>query len=141
MAVTKIETRHGLEVNDLYGMKCGIYRNLTRNCYSVKAMEGELKGKVVAHLPLDMEFTITGVGFKVSETVRQRVVTEGKKYVHAYAVGRLSLMLAQGEGEELYYNPFKCKGFMLKSTPELGVLTGAYCVTFRAGRLFAHNIY
>jgi hypothetical protein len=65
-------------------MKCFVYYNLHRKCWSLKAMEGERKGRVVGHAKyVDM----TNVVWKVSEAGRQRVLRERKKNVHAGACG------------------------------------------------------
>lgn len=65
-------------------MKVFVYYNLHRACWSVKALEGEHKGRVVAHA---QAVGLDGVEFKVSEAGRLRVLREQRKNVHAGAVG------------------------------------------------------
>jgi hypothetical protein len=67
-------------------MKVFVYWNLHRKCWSVKALEGPFKGRVFTHA---REIDLGYVRFKVSEAGRQRVLREGKKNVHAGAVGQL----------------------------------------------------
>ena len=73
--------------------KCFIYRNLNDGCWSVKALEGPHKGRVVYHA---QAVTLSGdsryvsqddIEFKVSEAGRQRVLREKRKNVHAGIVG------------------------------------------------------
>jgi hypothetical protein len=66
-------------------MKVFVYFNLHRKCFSIKALEGPDKGRVVAHRDGVLLFDGT---FKVSEAGRQRVLRERKKNVHAGVVGR-----------------------------------------------------
>jgi hypothetical protein len=68
-------------------MKVFVYFNLHRKVFSVKALEGASKGRVVAHLP---QVSLTDAVFKVSEAGRQRVLREQRKNVHAGVVGYLS---------------------------------------------------
>lgn len=67
-------------------MKCFVYYNLTRKCWSIKAMEGERKGRVIGHAKY---VDLSTVVWKVSEAGRQRVLRDKRKNVHAGAVGFL----------------------------------------------------
>jgi hypothetical protein len=75
-----------------------IYFNLHRKLWSVKALEGPHKGKVISHC---LDFSLHNCTMKVSEAGRQRVLRERRKNVHAGIVGqwdhwRLPLPLRQG---------------------------------------------
>ena len=71
-------------------MKCFVYFNLHRKCWSIKAMEGPSKGRVIGHAKyVDM----ASVTWKVSEAGRQRVLREKRKNVHAGAVGEIQRWL------------------------------------------------
>ncbi|AUV62029.1 hypothetical protein KIV63_gp15 [Mycobacterium phage SWU2] len=61
-----------------------VYRNLHRDQWSVKAMTGPHKGKVVGHAD---QLTLFSCELKVSEAGRQRVLREGRKNVHAGVIG------------------------------------------------------
>ena len=65
-------------------MKCFVYYNLHRECWSIKALEGERKGRVIGHA---YYVYLADVTYKVSEAGRQRVLRDKKKNVHAGAVG------------------------------------------------------
>lgn len=68
-------------------MRVMVYFNLHKRCFSIKALEGADKGRVVAHA---RAVSLTDVTFKVSEAGRQRVIREKAKNVHAGAVGSLA---------------------------------------------------
>jgi hypothetical protein len=65
-------------------MKVFVYFNLHKKCFSVKALEGVNKGKVVQHTD---NIVLLLPKFKVSEAGRQRVLREKRKNVHAGVVG------------------------------------------------------
>lgn len=93
-------------------MKVFVYRNLHRQCWSVKALEGPDKGRVIAHRSYVMLRDVRG---KVSEAGRQRVLTEGRKNVHAGLVGTWqhdSSDVLGSEPREITYNPRKYETFV-----------------------------
>jgi hypothetical protein len=65
-------------------MRVFVYRNLRENLWSVKALDGEHKGRVVLHAA---GVVLANASFKVSEVGRQRVLKEKQKNVHAGVVG------------------------------------------------------
>jgi hypothetical protein len=69
-------------------MKCFIYRNLHKpsHTYSLKALEGEHKGRVIGYAQC---LLVDQATFVVSEAGRQRVVKTGRKNVHAGIVGNV----------------------------------------------------
>ena len=67
-------------------MRVEVYRNLHNGKYSVKALEGKDKGRVVLHCDY---VELTDVKFKVSQAIRARVLRERKKYVHATVQGTI----------------------------------------------------
>jgi hypothetical protein len=107
-----------------------VYWNLHRKMWSVKALEGPDKGRVVlrTHGPV----VLRDVTAKVSEAGRQRVLREGKKNVHAGIVGEW----ITGDSADLdvsarlvTYNPRKYETFVYQDdeTPfqgaDLAVMT------------------
>jgi hypothetical protein len=105
-------------------MKVFIYFNLHRKCWSIKALEGENKGRVMAHA---RSFEAHNVTFKVSEAGRQRVIREQRKNVHAGIVGDLwdfvpvwlqahKLDKAIEGGAPVSYNPYKGASFFRRDT-------------------------
>lgn len=98
-------------------MRVFVYWNLHRGLWSVKALEGPNKGRVICRLP---EILLEDVEGKVSEAGRQRVIREGKKNVHAGLVGvwvshgrKAEVKRAVKEiGDTITYNPRKYTGFV-----------------------------
>lgn len=110
-------------------MKVFIYRNLKTGKWSIKALEGEHKGKVIAHAH---SVQLTDVTPKVYESGRQRVIRAQRKYVHAGLVGQLGglieasyryapevyrkydreyFQLTDHEPSQVTYNPYKSRYF------------------------------
>lgn len=107
-------------------MKVFVYYNLHKLCWSVKALEGENKGRVVLHT---QAILLTNAQGRVSEAGRQRVIREQRKNVHAGIVGYVDLNdLTKGfdspldEWVEFTYNPYKFSSFVEKedTTREMG---------------------
>src|SRR5205085_2292095 len=100
-------------------MKVFVYFNLHKKCFSVKALEGANKGRVIAHTN---ELDLYDVEFKVSEAGRQRVLREQKKNVHAGVVGftdaELPFIPMLDRCKSVTYNPYKFASFVLKDTEE-----------------------
>jgi len=104
-------------------MRVFVYFNLHRKCFSIKALEGDRKGRVVAH---SSTVLLEGCKFKVSEAGRQRVLREKRKNVHAGVTGTwinadrvescyefLSMV-----GRQVSYNPYKYSSFVIKATEQ-----------------------
>jgi hypothetical protein len=93
-------------------LKVFVYYNLHRKCWSVKALEGPRKGRVIAHTN---EVWLDGVEFRVSQAGRQRVLREKKKNVHAGVVGWIvpsEGRYIEGWWERAYYNPYQVETFV-----------------------------
>lgn len=91
-------------------MKVFVYYNLHRKVWSVKALEGEHKGKVIAHR---RDVVLQKPKPKVSEAGRQRVLRERRKNVHAGLVGEwFDQKILQAEGDLITYNPYKYETFV-----------------------------
>lgn len=96
-------------------MKVFVYFNLHKKCFSIKALEGDCKGRVVAHRTA---LTLHDVTFKVSEAGRQRVLRERKKNVHAGVVGHwhgYDHLTADACTTSVTYNPYKFDSFVYAS--------------------------
>lgn len=93
-------------------MKVYVYYNIRKRMFSVKALEGEHKGKVIRH---DDEVVLEDVTFKVSEAGRQRVLRDEQKNVHAGAVGTmLDFEKPVNYNSEVTYNPYYTNTFILR---------------------------
>jgi hypothetical protein len=118
------------------GLKCFVYFNLHRKVWSIKALEGPNKGRVIAHSSM---IEMSDCTFKVSEAGRQRVIRDKRKNVHAGIVGivrtigedmdplsrnamrREAHWMRRG-GHPVYspvtYNPYKYSTFVRRSTEQ-----------------------
>jgi hypothetical protein len=93
---------------DIVGLEVEVYRNLTKNCYSVRH-----KGKVISH---EDEAILAATKFRVQPAGRARVLKEKRKNVHAYLKGvvvgsntedLLNLDLAGKNLVRVRYNPYE----------------------------------
>ena len=91
-------------------IKVALYFNLHKKVFSIKAMEGENKGRVIGHAA---NVFLRDCTFKVNEGGRQRVLKEKRKNVHAYVIGTLmSTDESTIIGKPVYYNPYKVSSFV-----------------------------
>lgn len=69
-------------------MRVAVYRNLHKPgvWYSVKALEGPNRGRVIGHMRTGV---LTDVTTKVRENGRQTVISTRRKNVHAFVEGNL----------------------------------------------------
>ena len=111
-------------------MRVFVYWNLHKGMWSVKAMEGASKGKVIARVA---GIALANATFKVSRAGRERVLREQCKNVHAGVVGEWL------QGEDFFgsvrvtYNPYKYSTFVKADAPE-EVIRYADKVNFLADR-------
>ena len=86
-------------------MRIRVYRNLRRKCYSIQA-----DGRVIDYAPT---LWLQNVTFLVSEGGRERALREGRRNVHAYAVGEVCEDPGiSAQGSEVRYNPFRWRTFV-----------------------------
>lgn len=100
------------------GLKVYVYYNLHKHLFSIKALEGPFKGKVVAHAS---SLTLDACEFKVNEKGRQRVLRERVKHVHAGVLGYFNGNDKCPEGNitmEVVYNPYIYDQFVHKQSKE-----------------------
>ena len=93
-------------------MKVFVYWNLHKNLWSVKALDGEHKGRVILRSTF---VTLENPVPKVSEVGRQRVLREQRKNVHAGITGTLVAREAP-QGNAVSYNPYKGAFFYFRNT-------------------------
>lgn len=139
-------------------MKCFVYRNLNRKgvVYSLKALDGPHKGKVIAYSD---NFAVINARFVVSESGRKRAVKEQKRNVHAGVVGDVvcykkvnrlpndipsilpedfPILFCYGiNPQPVYYNPFKSATFT--AGPNGMPLHEARYVVFHEKKITAHS--
>ena len=113
-------------------MKVKVYRNLHKQCWSVKH-----KQKVIARKYI---LALSCATFKVSQAGRNRVLKEKKKNVHAFVCGDMVEGWSEefGVAVEVTYNPYKYDSFVIKATGE--PIDGADYVMFETlGECYAIN--
>jgi hypothetical protein len=113
-------------------MKVKVYRNLHKQCWSVKH-----KQKVIARKYI---LTLSNATFKVSQTGRNRVLKEKKKNVHAFVCGELVEVWSEefGVAVEVTYNPYKYDSFVVKATGEV-IVSADYVIFKTLGECYAIN--
>ena len=106
-------------------MRVFVYFNLHKKCFSIKALEGADKGRVIAHRDT---VVLDGCKLMVSEAGRQRVLREKRKNVHAgvsgtwinYCTNRANnaFDFISMIGRQVTYNPYKYDSFVIKATEQ-----------------------
>lgn len=106
-------------------MRVFVYFNLHKKCFSIKALEGDRKGRVIAHSDT---VVLEGCKLMVSEAGRQRVLREKRKNVHAgvsgtwihYCTNRAdnAFDFLSTVGRQVTYNPYKYDSFVVKATEQ-----------------------
>ncbi len=94
-----------------------VYRNITKNCFSVLKYYKEVKGyRLLTHVT---DALLVNVETRVSETGRQKVLSQGQKNVHAFLLCDHYKVLNEpycGQmypETEIYYNPYQQSCFTL----------------------------
>tara|TARA_R100001086_G_scaffold36765_1_gene16502 strand:- start:88 stop:489 length:402 start_codon:yes stop_codon:yes gene_type:complete len=112
---------------DIIGKKVEVYRNLHKNCFSVRH-----KGKVIGYL-YDIGFGIpapklylTNATFAVQPAGRNRVLLEGRKNVHAFVRGTVSYLgglqkkkIIRRCKRKVTYNPYTMETFRYKNGKQI----------------------
>ena len=102
-------------------MRVYVYYNLHKHCFSVRALEGPEKGRVVQHCN---NILLEDVQFRVSQAGRDRVLRERRKNVHAGAVGHVIGDLTSYPGlvdrctRSVTYNPYKYSTFVYSESQQ-----------------------
>lgn len=101
-------------------MRVEVYWNLHKHLFSVRALEGPNKGRVISH---SHGITLTDVKFAVQPAGRERVRREGKKNVHAFVRGRIANSGFEDcredfNDEKITYNPYIYDTFVNAKTKE-----------------------
>ena len=95
-------------------IKARVYWNLHKKCWSI---QDRTTGRVCMHVEA---ITLADAKFVVRPAGREKVRREGKKNVHAFAVGDVSLRdgLATSSGRRVTYNPYVNDTFVFVDTGE-----------------------
>ena len=95
-------------------MRVEVYWNLHKRLFSVRALEGDNKGRVIEHA---YTVSLVNAKFAVQPAGRERVRQEGKKNVHAFVRGRLipthgNFNPFDPPPREVTYNPYMYDTFV-----------------------------
>ena len=96
--------------DELLGKRVAVYRNLTRDTFSV-----QYKGIVVSYQD---EVHLADVEFRVSQAGRRQVLRERCKNVHAKVWGTV-VEPTDGYSQSVYYNPYETEQFETYGEPVL----------------------
>ena len=100
-------------------MRVQVYWNLHKKSWSVVALEGERKGRVIRYG--SKQIFVKDATFVVQPAGRDRVRREGRKNVHAFVRGEWVAHLAGVRNENtvaVKYNPYKFDTFVTSETEE-----------------------
>ncbi len=131
-----------VSLKDLDMVKVRVYRNLHNGLWSIKIMEGTLKGRVVAHAEKVM---LLNASQKVYEAGRQRVIKEKAKNVHAFIEGQMIIdadlfnrvKLTRTNKKSISYNPYYKPYFYLKDGfVQLPEKLGRYVLADQYGKVW-----
>ena len=103
-------------------MRVEVYRNLHKQCFSVRALEGPKKGKVILHTDAIL---LKDAEFKVRKGGQARVRKTGHKEIHAFVRGEVRAVssfaantlkgLAKSRDikmDQFTYNPYEHDSFV-----------------------------
>ena len=111
-------------------MRVKVYFNLHKKLFSVVAMEGENKGRVIEHID---KINLENCSFRVQKSGREKVLREKRKNVHAYISGYKVSSDNKRLQSEATYNPYKYSTFVDKNS-FLPVFNKEYCSLFVEGQ-------
>ena len=126
------------QTSALDGVFVFVYRNLHRNCFSIR---GEKIKRVLSHFPHG--FVIKDAQLKVSQAGRSRVLRTNQKNVHAGVRGKFHALPDQHDlpphAVKITYDPYKSAFFHIKGNPHRSVHY-AESVYFTQSGLYASGI-
>lgn len=128
-----------------------VYWNIPKQCYSVRSLEGESKGRVISH---SNSLSISDATFAVQPAGRRRVLIERTKNVHAFVRGHSGQVTDMDSREpvefdryenqgwvKVKYNPYKGAHFVTESGQPVESAPLVHCLKSEDGRasMFALN--
>ena len=95
-------------------MRVRVYFNLHKKMFSVVALTGHFRNKVIFHANKIM---LKDAKFRVQLAGRKKVLSEKKKNVHAFVYGYISKEnITNDKLVSVTYNPYKYASFVLKDS-------------------------
>ena len=92
--------------------RVAVYKNLHRGAWSVRAIDGPFKGKVVAHAE---RVGLVHAHMHVNERAQRRIAAGAAREVHAWVIGTLGNVVLTAP-TRLTYRPHQRPGFFLADT-------------------------
>ena len=118
-------------------MRVETYWNLHKDIYSVRAVSGDNRGRVVDYSDF---VEMQNVTFAVQPAGRAKVLVERKKNVHAFVRGdrcewlledvKRNRIAGKGEWVKVGYNPYKSGSFVTQDGVEVKSAEYAMCTTY-----------
>ena len=106
-------------------MRVEVYYNLHKSCWSVRALNGPDKGRIVSH---ESQVTLANCKMAVQPAGNAKVRREGRKQIHAFIRGDwIDDRWDTGMWEQITYNPYKNTSFVKVGSGE-EVSKAAVCV-------------
>jgi len=103
----------------IVGKRVQVYYNFHKKCWSVR----DKKTRRV--IGWTQRIRLKDVVFKVSEAGRQRVLSQRRKNVHAWAEGTITQRTPAGDTTPVVYNPYKYSTFV-ENEQQRPVASAAY---------------
>lgn len=117
-----------------YGDKIEVYRNLHKDCFSVRK-----NGRVVLHVFNDEELDMREVKFAVQPAGRAKVVKEKRKNVHAFIRGIYTGNTLNCWQATVTYNPYKHDFFFTSFGGNDFPIYESRRVTLKQGKVYANQ--
>ena len=89
-----------------------VYRNLHKNCWSVRDSKTRL---VIGHVDY---IHLQNATLVVRPAGREKVLREKRKNVHAFIKGTVAACPKNTDAKQITYNPYRNESFVLQSTGE-----------------------
>lgn len=122
--VARVKNTHGLN-----GLRCEIFFNLHSGLFSVRALAGPDKGRVVAHAE---SFEMESASFVVQKAGRAKVLQSRNKNVHAFVRGTIAIGSVARASDHVEswsrvrYNPYESDSFLAESGMPVKAASAAF---------------
>lgn len=103
---------HPVERDPHSARRVAVYKNLHKGAWSVRALDGPHKGRVVAHAEV---VGLLDCAMHVGLAAQKRIAAGAPREVHAWIVGRLAAVSLE-RPTRLVYRPHERPDFYLAST-------------------------
>lgn len=98
------------------GERVSVHMNLNNGLLTVKSREGDMYDRVIQHRSDPL--LLSGVEFRVQDSVLQKIREHEQRAVCAYAVGRVTFETVDQVGDPIRFNPFEHDTFFFADGEE-----------------------